>query len=73
MTIDDIVNHFGKGQNETARMMGFDSAYFSMLKSKGGLLPIKVALVVDAMSKGKLKFDKKPYQNELLAKIDSKV
>ena len=72
MKLSDIVAHFGVSQNECARVLGFEPSYFAQCNRKSEIVPVHVALIADAKSNGKLKFDKVVYQQHFLEKQEAK-
>jgi hypothetical protein len=72
MKLSDIVAHFGVSQNETARLLGFFPSYIAKCNRESEIVPVHVALIADYKSNGKLKFDKKVYQQHFLEKQEAK-
>lgn len=75
MLIEDVVNYFGNGSMQaTCRVLKLNksSAHAWGRIGDGVHVPVKIALLAEELSGGKLKFDKAPYQADLLEKFNSK-
>lgn len=75
MLIEDVVNYFGNGSMQaTCKVFKLNksSAHAWKRIGNGKLVPVNIALLAEKLSGGKLKFDKAPYQAELLEKFNAK-
>ena len=72
MKLSDIAAHFGCSVRGVERILGFAPSYLAQCKLKSEIVPVHVALIADAKSNGKLKFDKKVYQQHFLEKQEAK-
>jgi len=73
MLIKDIVQHFGNGSMQaTCKVFKMNKSSAHAWQRFGEHAPVKIALLAEKLSGGKLKFDKETYQAIELEKFNAK-